>query len=97
MTHIVRDLLPQIFLHEENLADLLTRTLHHSQHQRVVAALQLHTLCSINTAIRLLIERYYLYAHTHTVPCGLTSARMDQVDGEIVRTVFNLELVEEDA
>lgn len=48
VTYIIRDFLSQILLHQEDFADLLARTLDHSQHQRVIAALQLHALCSEN-------------------------------------------------
>lgn len=42
--YIIRDFLSQVFFHEEDLADLLTRALHDSQHQREVTPLQLHAL-----------------------------------------------------
>lgn len=44
LCHIIRDFFSEVFLHEENLADLLTWTLNHSQHQRIVISLQFHTL-----------------------------------------------------
>lgn len=45
--YIICDFFSQVFFHEENLADLLTWTLHYSQHQRIVASLQFHTLWNI--------------------------------------------------
>lgn len=42
--YIVCHFFSKVFFHEENLADLLTWTLHDSQHQRIVAALELDSL-----------------------------------------------------
>ena len=55
--YVIGDLLSQVRLHEEDPAHLLTRTLHHPQHQRVVCALQLHALWRSNT---------HTHTHTHT-------------------------------
>lgn len=46
--YIIRDFLAQILLHQKDFADLFAWTLYDSQHQRVITALQLHTLCSGN-------------------------------------------------
>lgn len=42
--YIICHFFSEVFFHEENFADLFTRSLHYSQHQRIVTALQFHTL-----------------------------------------------------
>lgn len=42
--YIICHFFSKVFFHEENLADLLTWTLHNSEHQRIVAALQFYSL-----------------------------------------------------
>lgn len=42
--YIICDFFSEIFFHEENFADLLTRSLHDSQQQRIVSPLQFHSL-----------------------------------------------------
>lgn len=44
MIYIIRDFFSQVLFHEENLADLLARTLYYSQRQRIVTALQFNAL-----------------------------------------------------
>lgn len=49
--YIIGDFLSQILLHQEDFADLLARTLYDPEHQWVIAALQLHSLCSGHQSI----------------------------------------------
>lgn len=101
--YIIRDFLSQILFHEEDFADLLAWTLYHSQHQRVITALQFDTLWGKKSGHH---SRHHviwkggwgiLPEKTWMEWAALTATCMHEVDCKVIRAVFDFKLVEENS